>query len=260
MLKSYLSLYAQQLQPKVVEMYEACFIRSLRYASAGETTYVTGRISAEMSKLLVYVVDIQLDKHGAVIEAQCECAAGSGPGAHCKHVAVVLFALTKTQYGIRTMETCTQVLQTFHQVKQYSGSPVKMENVKMRSEGPLAHLASFDPRPQNYRHQINYPTHFRNTWINAGFATLPVLQLYPPANMHAVNNDHDYQPKCPADIFLDSFNITKIDDDTQRNVETETRGQASNKKWQHERTKRIHASHFGRICLASDTRSSAMRR
>jgi len=127
MLRSYLSLYGQQLQQKVVEMYDARFIRSVRFAEMGETVYIAGRISAELSKSAVYVVDINLDKYGGIVEAQCECAAGCGPEAHCKHVALILYALTNTCHGIKTKETCTQVLQTFHHVKHYNGSPVKMK-------------------------------------------------------------------------------------------------------------------------------------
>jgi hypothetical protein len=72
--------------------------------------------------------------HGVVLECQCECTAGTGPSAHCKHVALVLFALTRVSEGILTKETCTQTLQSFHQAKSYGGSPVKMQNLKPRND------------------------------------------------------------------------------------------------------------------------------
>ena len=80
-------------------------------------------------------MDIRLDRHHVVVECQCQCAAGMGPEAHCKHVAVTLYAITQADKG--TMETCTQVLQTFHQAKKYTGSPVKMNELELRRTGGL---------------------------------------------------------------------------------------------------------------------------
>jgi len=43
-----------------------------------------------MKKRIAYKVDVSLDAHGVITECQCECAAGMGAEAHCKHVATVL--------------------------------------------------------------------------------------------------------------------------------------------------------------------------
>ena len=69
-----------------------------------------------------YLVDIELDLDGLVCRAQCECAAGMGPSAHCKHVLAVLYGLTvyKAEGGLKTTETCTQILQQFQAVKRLS--------------------------------------------------------------------------------------------------------------------------------------------
>jgi len=71
---------------------------------------------------------------GVVQESQCKCASGMEPEAHCKHVVLVMFTLTKVKEGIITMETCTQQLQTFHQTKKYKDSPVKMEDMILRAD------------------------------------------------------------------------------------------------------------------------------
>ena len=42
---------------------------------------------------MTYVVDVVVDKYSTVLQCQCECAAGMGPTAHCKHVRAVLYAL-----------------------------------------------------------------------------------------------------------------------------------------------------------------------
>lgn len=72
--------------------------------------YLLAYMWAEMKRKVSYRVDIMLDEHG-VKEAQCECGAGQGPKAHCKHVITTLYALTQfaPQTGLLTEVTCTQV-------------------------------------------------------------------------------------------------------------------------------------------------------
>jgi len=252
MIKDYLSVHEQDLRQKIPDLYYGKFLRSVRSTTVDTKTYICSRVSAEMFKNCVYTVDVCLDEHGVVLQAQCECKAGVGPQAHCKHIAVTLYAITQVETGIITKETCTQQLQTFHQVKAYGGSPVKMQDFNMRRDGSLAPLRHFDPRPPECRNDLSYPIHFRNTWINCPVSSLPIRQLYRPANLHAINVDHDYLAKLPTDIFLDDQNITCISQPEAEKLEIETRGQSSNKKWKFERTKRIHASNFGRICTATD--------
>lgn len=72
-----------------------------------------------MKTKVTYKVDIKINKHGVVEESQCECTVGLGPDAHCKHVALVLFAISNRSEGIKTKDTCTEVLQTFHHKKNY---------------------------------------------------------------------------------------------------------------------------------------------
>lgn len=53
----------------------------------------------------------QMDTYGVVLESQCECGAGQGPLAHCKHVGLLLYGFTKffVDDEILTEITCTQV-------------------------------------------------------------------------------------------------------------------------------------------------------
>ena len=52
-----------------------------------------------MKKSTVYTVYIKVDVCGVVQESQCECGEGMGPEAHCKHVCVILYALTTDAEG-----------------------------------------------------------------------------------------------------------------------------------------------------------------
>ena len=67
---------------------------------------------AELGKAVTYKVDVRIDSVGVVVEAQCECGAGQGPSAHCKHVTCVLYAAEQFCSSGQTPLceiTCTQV-------------------------------------------------------------------------------------------------------------------------------------------------------
>ena len=77
-------------------------------------------------------------------------------------------------------------------------------------------------------------------------------QMYAPANVYAIANDHDYQDKSPEDMFLQSIHVTAITHGKQESIEIKTHGQGTNKFWREECLLRLHASKFGRICTATD--------
>jgi len=201
---NFLSLYDQQLRKKIIDLYHGRFLRTIRFSQQDSTTFVTGRVFAEMSKNCICTVDVSLDRHGIVQESQCECTAGAGPYAHCKHVALVLFAVSKAKEGILTKETCTQTLQSFHRSKNYGGSPVKMQSSKTRTDGKLSALANFDPRPVDFRMRVQYPCATRpmSSWPNShqkisslkvlaatGIAhSVRYLQLFRPLQLTTVND------------------------------------------------------------------------
>ena len=182
---TYLELFSQDLQQKSKNMYEGQFFRSIRIGQHGEDTYIIGRVSAEMSKKAVYKTDVKLDKFGVVTACQCECGAGEGPEA----------------WSIITKQTCTKTLQTFHQTKSYKGSPLKMGDLKLRASDSLTRLKSFDPWPLSMRKRSEYCSEFRSVWINSRAPDLPIRQLYGPANIYGLANDHDYM----ADHMEDKF-------------------------------------------------------
>ena len=137
---------------------------------------IRAKCRAQMKTGVHYLVDVELDLDGLVWGAQCECAAGMGPSAHCKRVSAVLYGLCKrvlavlcglTVYkaegGLKTTETCRQILQQFHAVKRaHGGSPVKAPKLTLpfgREEKIV-----YDPRPEDRRNQASYQNHFANVW------------------------------------------------------------------------------------------------
>ncbi|KAK2162530.1 hypothetical protein LSH36_97g07062 [Paralvinella palmiformis] len=191
-ISDYLKRFHQKLGTKPQDMYHGDSLESIRHSHKGNEIFIRGHVSAEMKKPCLYEVDIKLDSHGVVDECQCECAVGMGPDAHCKHVMLVLFALTKARDGIKTAETCAQQLHSFQQAKKYNGPPVKMEDVKLVINGSRSHLHNFDPRPVEYRNQLGYPDHFRSVWLNSEAKDIPIRQLFELADIRVVNLDHDY--------------------------------------------------------------------
>ncbi|XP_037293053.1 uncharacterized protein LOC119193801 isoform X2 [Manduca sexta] len=70
-------------------LYEFRHLVTARYSTDGIYTHLRGQCKASMKKM-VYFVDIKLSKDGVIEECHCDCAAGSGTQACCKHVSVLL--------------------------------------------------------------------------------------------------------------------------------------------------------------------------
>ncbi|XP_062605921.1 uncharacterized protein LOC134267719 [Saccostrea cucullata] len=91
-LTSYLAKFDKQLDNKVKRLYNERTIRYFKISYDNDLTYVASSCYAEYRKGISYEIDLLLDKNGSIVEAQCECPAGEGPSAHCKHVCAVIYA------------------------------------------------------------------------------------------------------------------------------------------------------------------------
>jgi len=240
-------------------LYDAGFLRFMRVAKCEEKVFIRSQCRAEMRKTVSYNVDILTHTDANIIECQCECAAGMGPKANCKHVRAVLcglcdFSSSKT---LKTESTCTQKLQTFHKAKPYFGSPVKARGLRQRRALSKSSV-TFDPRPQNSLGGAAYRSFVRNLAINFTATTsqltsglnMPLLQLYGPANPYALENDHDYGELDNFESFLLQQNVTTATAEAAVQIEHSTRGQAANPEWHEQRSLRLCSSNFGRICKA----------
>lgn len=77
-----MAAYGKAIDVKIQNLYQERFLLYLRAASDEEDKfYALGSCAAEMKKSVCYGIDVVLDKHGSVLECQCECAVGTGPGA-----------------------------------------------------------------------------------------------------------------------------------------------------------------------------------
>jgi len=238
------------------KLYNAKFVRYLRSAPStdhSQFTFFKGNCRAEMKKHVSYVVDVAVDSNGNIKLAQCECAAGVGPCAHCKHIVCILFSLVKFEETgrVNTEQTCTSKLQTFHHAKPFVGSPVVMSSMNFSKD---AEAVQFDPRPEMFRGEKGYADSVKNLSMNFTLyskKTMPILQLLPPANPYAIAHDHSYSKISLEDSILQSLNIVNISADECLKLERDTRGQHTSPLWTQERQHRLHSSQFGRICKAT---------
>ncbi|VDI07048.1 Hypothetical predicted protein [Mytilus galloprovincialis] len=113
----YLEPMGKTLDTKAKQLYNNRFLKYLRLGTENDLFFVKSECHAEMKRKITYKVDVCINKELTIMEAQCECAAGMGPTAHCKHACEVLFGMAQFSCfkELRTEETCTQRLQTFHQ-------------------------------------------------------------------------------------------------------------------------------------------------
>ena len=73
-------------------LYANGFLTFVTAAQVGDVFVWCSQSCAEMRKGVMYHVDIKLNNCG-ILESQCECAAGIGPKAHCKHIRAVMCGL-----------------------------------------------------------------------------------------------------------------------------------------------------------------------
>ncbi len=122
----------------------------LSVACHEDAVFFCGAVEATMKKNLIYTVRFALDKHGEVQFSWCECPAGEGPTATCKHiVASLLVVLTLQNEGkMLVSSSCTDSLQSFHKPRKLSSAPVKAE---LLGKGIENRDLFDDPRPRKYK-------------------------------------------------------------------------------------------------------------
>lgn len=75
-------------------MYDNFYLLNVRGAKTNDSTFFRGNCSAQMKKSVQYKIDVKISsKDGFIDGSHCECAVGSGDTAHCKRVAVLLWAI-----------------------------------------------------------------------------------------------------------------------------------------------------------------------
>lgn len=172
----------------------------IKSAFVNKYFYIKGLVKKTIKKLS-YQVDIKIDDQGGIEECNCECPAGAGNEAHCRHVGVVLFSVLHMRRDkiILMAVSETQQLQEFHRPKNMStGTPVNAQNLTKRK---FCKSVIFEPYPVNSIDKISFNNRIRNLVLNFYPSNMPMKQLYEPANPIALSQDHDYLKDTP-DVML----------------------------------------------------------
>lgn len=162
-------------------MYNNGFLAFIRHFKKDNTHHVKASCHAEMHKNVIYMTYVNISDDAIIESSHCECAAGNGAKAHCKHIILVLNALVHftAQGCCITRSACTDVLQTFHQPnKSYYGTPLQASRLKTSSERACE---IFDPRPQKFRNTGKVNARIHNGCAPSSI-DIPMKQMLPPAN------------------------------------------------------------------------------
>ena len=149
----YFSSDGTEIHPSALPMYREGWIISALCAKENEKTFVQMLVRAEMKKMNRYHVYLVLETDGNVVGAHCECAAGGGSAARCKHVATSLYgleALTRTG-KIQVEMTCTQTKQKWHAPRrgQAVSSPTKAAKISYKVHNLADKPASHEQHQQD---------------------------------------------------------------------------------------------------------------
>ncbi|XP_061195061.1 uncharacterized protein LOC133203260 [Saccostrea echinata] len=258
-ISAFLLKFNKIMDKKARDMYNDGFIQYVKVVFHDLHWFIRSSVKASMMKSVKYIVDVMIGQDKSVVESQCECAAGMGPDAHCKHVCAVLFACSDfmKRGSVKTELTCTQMIQTFHRAKPHKGSPLKARIMDMPGCDEICN-SEYDPRPLKYQNSYGYSSYFRSVCLNfPGISSTPIFQLYEPANMRALDLDHDYLKDTFSERHLKLINVSETSEESARQVMVKTATQATNDLWFEERCKRLHSSLYGRICKATDRTDKA---
>lgn len=118
---------------KANKMVESAAVEALSYYRSGPQFFLTGIVNAEMRKHLSYNVKLVLNQStGDIVNSACECPAGAGPTATCKHLvsSLQVLALFVSTGELVIDKSCTEKLQSFKKpAKEYNGRPVPAEKL-----------------------------------------------------------------------------------------------------------------------------------
>lgn len=228
-------------------MYENRHLMTARLAQCGPWHFFRGQCKTSMKKVM-YVVDLKIywtEDACTVEETHCECAAGSGLEAHCKHVLILMFGIENMvrHKCIILYQVCTQQLMSFKRPKPFYASPVQCHKIGKRGNKINFNPIKSDDIPESYNDYV------KNLVINYGYTTAPIKQTIPPANTYAVEWDHSFYCKTNgADHILENLCLKNLNPENIMDIERNTRLQNKCQKWTELRKTHITASVFYNVC------------
>jgi len=190
-------------------MTESEFLAALIEARNGDLFFYQSQLNSAFTKRLTYFSKIIVTKEGEIVEGSCECVAGAGTEATCKHIAVTCFAVMRyNDRGVWPIrKSCTENPQKWHVPKKQKVSASPKRAQQLSYHVPVCEVTkkrtgtmTYDPRPMQYRNVPSFSDSVRNSVINnrsssEGKRLWGILGLYGPACVNSLARDHDYLQK-----------------------------------------------------------------
>ena len=117
---------------------------------------------------------------------------------------------------------------------------------KLSSNPRPAKYRSFDSRSANNNNVRNLSLNYM-LWPQ-----ITLLQTYAPANLKAIDLDHNYFTMMSSDHYCKTSRINEITSDEITAIKLASQAQGMPKVWKAERSKRITASNFGKVCKSTE--------
>lgn len=154
----------KSLNQSAVDLFRCGHVQHVEASSSSRSLWIRARCLPEMKKDRVYKLLIALNNSNFdIVHAQCECPAGRGPTATCKHIAALCYAFQNfCEHGmLPDFLTCTERLQQWNRPRARKVDPIPVESIKghqhairgirlKRSRNPRT-PNEFDPRPAALR-------------------------------------------------------------------------------------------------------------
>ena len=110
------------------EMLDGMCVKACSVLQMDPVYYFTGMVRASMKRHVNYWCRMSCSDRGEIVNTECDCPAGTGPHAACKHLACMALMLRKCVHSQAIMmdKACTETLQTFHQPTRKSAGKYMM--------------------------------------------------------------------------------------------------------------------------------------
>jgi len=204
-------------------MMEGDFVAAVIEVQKDGVCLFQSQVNSEYTKSLTYFTKIIVSEEGEIQETSCECVAGAGLSAGCKHLAATLFFILRyNERGVwQVRKTCTQIPQKWHlPKKQKIGvSPKKAENFSYQvpvydvDKKKLGSLV-YDPRRPQFRNMPSHNDSVRSRVINyrryEKRRTFGIHGVYAAAHVGSLVHDHDYlRPRLDHQWNLNLIQVNK---------------------------------------------------
>ena len=242
-----------KVQKSGFAMFKDGFMSSCSYKSEGATVFFRAAVFAEMKKDMIYLVECRVSDR-EIEYTYCECTAGRGPHAICKHVAVLLYNLERFEQSGEWIlaRSCTDRAQSWpcqpKKRKLDPNIPLTPCDVLEMANAPLLQ----DPRPAKYRciRKDEKRRHVEMLLINYTSEKKELLHISEicggKANVEALCDDHNYLAKPLVETWVESR--TTVTEAGAGVIESSTRLQHKSAAWKAERQLRLTASSAHRVC------------